>query len=148
MLRFEDWPARLNRFIESRATRAFEWGTHDCSLFAADCVLELIGIDPAKEFRGKYSTEAGAYRALLTGTRAYETFDTAVDGIAADIGFAEVPPLTAQRGDVVLIDSLYPPTPTGRPALGVVHLDGRIAAAGADGLVFLPLAAAKRAWRI
>jgi hypothetical protein len=53
----------------------------------------------------------------------------------------EIKVLEAQRGDVALID-----TPLG-DALSLVVGD-KVAAMGKDGLIFLPLMAAKKAWKV
>ena len=53
----------------------------------------------------------------------------------------EIEPYKAQRGDVALID-----TPLG-DALSLVIGD-KVAAMGKDGLIFLPLSAAKQAWKV
>ena len=52
-----------------------------------------------------------------------------------------------REGDVVLIDS--PTGASGPPACGVVDLTGRaVACPGETGLLFVPLAQARHAWRI
>lgn len=135
--RFEDWPARLARALAEAARRPFAWGSHDCALFAAGVVQALTGTDPAAELRGRYETAAGAARALGSGGLA-----ATAEALACAHGMEAIPPLMAQRGDVVLFET------EGRDALGVVDLNGRIAAAGEAGLVVLPLSHAKRAWRV
>lgn len=138
MRRREDWPARLNALIEASLRRPFAWGAHDCCLFAAAAVQAMTGVDPAEDLRGTYKTPAGAARAL----KRYGGVEGAAATFAGAHGFAEIPPLLAQRGDVVLLA-----TPNG-PALGVIDLRGHIAATGPEGLIFQPPTAALRAWRI
>lgn len=40
--------------------RPWRWGEADCCMSACDVFAELYGIDPAQEFRGRYSTRAEA----------------------------------------------------------------------------------------
>lgn len=134
-----NWPEKLNELIDARRAQPFAWGSNDCCLFACDVILELIGIDPANDLRGKYSTELGAARLLAD--------IGGVEGIANDrcqgCGFEELPgPAFAQRGDVVLRD-----TPEHGATLGVC-VGSRVAFVGPDGLVFIPPAACRRAWRV
>jgi len=136
--RIHNWPEKLNELIEARRARPFEWGANDCCLFACDVILELTGIDPAEDLRGKYSTELGAGRLL-------EKLD-GVEGIAAARcaahGFTEWPnPAFAQRGDVVLRD-----TPEHGPTLGIC-VGSRVAFVGPEGLAFVAAGECRRAWR-
>ena len=64
LVRFSDWPARLENFIEIAKRREFKWGSSDCCLFAADAVREITGEDYAAEFRHLYDTEDAAYALL------------------------------------------------------------------------------------
>ena len=36
--RLDDWPTRLNAFIDAARERPFAWGTWDCCTFAAAAV--------------------------------------------------------------------------------------------------------------
>lgn len=135
-MRLENWPRLLAAFLADE--KPFEWGARDCSLFAADAVLCIAGSDPAKSLRGKYKTEKGAARIL----KRRGGLEKVAAKLAADNRMEEIPPLMAQRGDVVLIDS-----PMGE-ALGVIDMSGRIAAQGPDGVMRQGIAAARRAWRV
>lgn len=57
---------KLRDLIEANRDRPFEWGQHDCALWAVTCRLELSGVDHGKFFRGKYSTARGAARRMKT----------------------------------------------------------------------------------
>ncbi|WP_156811430.1 DUF6950 family protein [Cupriavidus sp. USMAHM13] len=133
MKRFNDWPSRLAAFIEARRDRAFARGSSDCCMFVADAVLEMTGVDHAVRWRGAYSSDKSALRLL----RDY-------GGVA---GFARltlgepVAAMQAGRGDIVLIDA-----PEGE-ALALC-LGSAIAVQARNGLVFLPMSAAKAAWKI
>ena len=132
-MRFEDWPERLGRIVED-AHRPFVWGEHDCCLFAANVVLELTGRDYAAELRGTYSSAKSAARVLkwLNGVR----------GIAGNALGAEIPPLTAHRGDIVLIH-----TAEHGDTLAVC-VGAHCVAPGVDCLVHVPMSLAVAAWRV
>jgi uncharacterized membrane protein len=142
--RTEHWATReFHLFLKARATMKFAWGTNDCALFAADGVQSFTGTDLAAEFRGKYSTEAGALATIKSVTGGATIADAAA-WCATKHGLVElVHPLMAQRGDLVIC------TDAGRDISGLVHLSGRhIVAVGADGLLRLPITNVVRAWRV
>lgn len=139
MTRFEDWPSRLHTFLEAARGRPFSWGRWDCCILAADAVKILTGSDPLTPFRGRYRSARGAVRLL-------KPLGGLVGGCTTLLG-VPITPLLAQRGDVVLIEA---PAGAGGPlACGVVDLTGRaVACPGETGLLFVPLARARHAWRI
>lgn len=126
--RYPDWPERLSDFIESRRHQKFKWGTQDCSMFACDSVLAITGTDIAIEQRGTYYTASGALRIIKDA-----------GGLRNLVKLPEKHPGLAQRGDLVLVDQ------DGRELLGIC-LGDTYASAGADGLVFRPMAEAIIAW--
>ena len=134
MGRLVDWPSRLNDHIEEWRHKKFEWGKADCALFCLYAEKAICGASRFDDFIGKYRSAAGSAKALLK-----------IGGgdLAANVGarLDEIEPYKAQRGDVALID-----TPLG-DALSLVVGD-KVAAMGKDGLVFLPLSAAKQAWKV
>lgn len=138
LVRHENWPSLLSDFIEQSLHIPFDWGQSDCSLFAANAVLAMTGTDHAAEFRGRYKTAREA-------TQLLKAFG-GVAGMVERSGLQEVNVLMAQRGDVVLVDTV------GGDALGVVALDGRVACQGPEGITFLSPDGfgfcAKRAWRV
>lgn len=137
MTRFEDWPSRLHTFLEAARGRPFSWGRWDCCILAADAVQVLTGTDPLAPFRGRYRSARGAARLL-------KPLGGLAGGCTALLG-TPIAPLLAQRGDIVLIED----GPGGRLACGVVDLTGRaVACPGDAGLLFVPLARARHAWRI
>ncbi len=131
--RLRDWPERLAALFAAREAQPFEWGVHDCCLFAADAVLAVTGHDPAADLRGMYSTETGAARVL----RRYG----GVAGVAIAHAGRVVPVALAQPGDVGL--SQHDPE---RPALAVWGGAAWHAAAPL-GVVVVPAGAVVRAWR-
>lgn len=93
-MRAEDWPQRLGAVIEGARTRTFAYGTFDCALFAADCVLAMTEVDYAAELRG-YKSKLDAYR-IVVGYGSLEAMITAL------LGREPKHPSRAGRGDVVL----------------------------------------------
>ncbi len=131
--RLIDWPELLAAFVESRRDAPFSWGGNDCCLFAADAVQAMTGTDPAADVRGTYSTALAAAHLLdeLGG----------VEAIAAARLGPEVPVALAGRGDAVAIDA-------GQGMSLGIYIGAHVAVPAADGLAFLPVAQAARAWRI
>lgn len=133
MTRFRDWQSRLAALVGARLQQPFEWGVHDCALFAADAVKAVTGVDPAAELRGTYSTAAGAARVLSERG--------GLDAIATAALGQPRAPLMARPGDVGLVLN------DGRECLGVCtgstwHVPGQ------SGLVALPLADAVSSWKV
>lgn len=130
------WPERLAEIIEARRHTPFAWGSQDCITLAADVTLALTGRDVWAAHRGTYATEDGAER--VVGPDGLEAF---VARLMAAAGATEIAVAEAQRGDWALI------TVGNMPMVGVV-LGDRIAAPGQDGLAFVPLRRATRAWGV
>lgn len=134
--RVADWPEQLAALIEGRRDRPFEWGTHDCCMFAADAVQVLTGDDPLTAYRGTYSTEEEA--AAKLGEAGLEA--AALERMAT-FGAPLIRPSLAQRGDVALV------AVRNHLLLGVVTGE-RIVVPDADRLAEVPLRLAIRAWAI
>ncbi len=141
-MRLDGWEAVLRETVERSRERSFEWGAHDCALFAADCVLAMTGTDLATAFRGKYTTAAGSRRALIRlGEGSLEATVTAVLG-------EPIAPALARRGDVVLFRSFPPDVPPeGIEALAVCL--GEVAASpGPKAMTYVPMSEWLKAWRV
>jgi len=137
-MRREDWAERLVELVEARRDTPFEWGSHDCALFAADCVVAMTGVDHAADFRGAYTSARGAMDAL--GQRG-------LDGLLDDI-FPRIDPGFMQRGDICAVarDAAARAHEL-ELALGVC-LGLQVAVPGVDGLQFIPSRRALHAWRV
>ncbi|WP_339935151.1 DUF6950 family protein [Vreelandella glaciei] len=96
-MRYRDWTTQLHTQIKAASERPFSWGEFDCCLFAADCCIAICGVDPAADYRGRYTTEIGAKRVL-------RNIHGSLEG-AWDAHFKRVRINMRQRGDVVLFDS-------------------------------------------
>ena len=140
MKRASDWPSRLELYIAAARARPFQWGVNDCCLFACKAIEAMTGVNPGGWFLGRYRSAIAARHALrqFAGGGLVE----AVERLARGHAKAEVPPLSAQRGDLCLAGSL-----DGLDGLGIC-LGSRAAFMTPRGLVFVPMARVKRAWRI
>lgn len=135
--RVPDWPARLAAEIERARGMPFAWGTHDCCLWVARVVEQIIGRDFAADYRG-YRTERGALRVLAR--------HGGPEGIATTALGPAMAPRLAIRGDVVSFLARRVAGPVA-PALGIV-LGARFAAVSPAGLIFPAMEAARSAWAV
>jgi hypothetical protein len=134
--RLPDWTERLAELWTVCGNAPFEWGAQDCVSFAANAAIALTGLDPLREYRGKYHDEDGAYK--LVGEAGLQAF---VAGLMAEFGATECPLAFAQRGDwamVLVANNLV---------TGVISGD-TVVAPGARRLAHVPLARAVVAWAI
>ncbi len=129
--RLPDWEARLSAYIAERAEMPFQWGVNDCALFGAGAVHALTGEDFGKPWRGKYSTEAGAAKALKR-----RGFDDVAGPFTQALG-EPVAAAFARRGDIV----------SDGANLGVMWAPGALFV-GEAGLVRQPFVTLVRAWRV
>jgi hypothetical protein len=136
MKRHDDWEALLDKHFAETQTCAQRWGVDDCAIRACNAVLAITGVDLAADFRGTYSTELGAARAIKKFCGG--GLEQLAEKIAQQYGIDEAPVFCARRGDVVL-------TRGDQPALGIVALDGWTVKTTAEGYT---LENCKRAWRI
>ena len=91
-MRLTDWPERLTEVILEAREKTFDFGTHDCFLFVADCALAITGKDIAAGLRGRYATiekglKLGGVRSLAEKMRKH---------------FKRVPLALAHRGDIAM----------------------------------------------
>ncbi|MCW0235309.1 MAG: hypothetical protein OJJ21_17045 [Ferrovibrio sp.] len=139
MIRYENWPERLSNYIAKRKDDPFAWGVNDCVLFAADCIIEMTGLDPVPPLRGGPTTALGMARRMQD---AYGSADVteAARAAGAVVGFPEISWTFAQRGDVVLLEN------SGRPCLGICG--GMMAyAPGPERIMQVPMRTALLAWQ-
>ena len=136
LTRREDWPSRLAAALEEARDKPFRWGSHDCGLFAADCVLAMTGTDPAALYRGQYVDEAGARDTLwlISGGGLRAAWTKALGPAMNNVRMA-------RRGDVVLVDV------GGVEATGVV-VGSRVACLSEAGLAMVPAHRIVAAWSV
>ncbi len=132
-MRRRDWVSRLLAVVDDAQGRPFEWGQHDCCLFAARCIDAMTGSDWEGDLATCYQDEASA----LAYIKAERTIRESVSRRFGD----PVAPLLARRGDLVLIDS-----PLGEAV--TVCVGPSLVGAAPSGLTVLPLSAGLCAWRI
>jgi len=131
-MRRTDWMIRLFDVIESTHNKPFEWGVNDCCLFAANCVEAITDVDYAAKYRGKYSSEKGAYKLLKKSDIRKKLNEW----------FGEPKhPLTAKRGDVVMYSD------DGGEYLGIC-LGTNCAFVTKDGLHYMYVNKCSSAWSI
>jgi hypothetical protein len=133
-MRREDWPERLDAFIEARRNVPFAWGQQDCVLFAADAIQAMTDADPLADVRGHWGTATAAARLL----KDRGGLAAAVRGVLGK----PIPYCLAQRGDILLLELI-----DGELALGVcVGAEG--VGPARNGLIWVPMDHAHMAWRI
>ncbi|MEJ5079806.1 DUF6950 family protein [Ochrobactrum sp. MYb379] len=96
--RYHDWRTRLSAYLYEVAHKPFQWGVHDCALFAAGAVEAMTGEDFAADYRGKYKTLIGGLRKLRKSG-----FDDHA-AMAASL-FEECHPSSAHVGDLAAIET-------------------------------------------
>jgi hypothetical protein len=127
--RKDGWEWILASRLNEDRRMPFVWGERDCALWAADCVMDITGIDYAAPFRGQYNDEAGAKKLI----------NEKYNGLCAyvDAHIPTIPVAQARRGDVVFYNA----------ALGVCF--GRYSHfVTYKGLAAIPTSQCERAWRI
>ena len=123
----------LQQYLDTVRGRPYEWGVHDCAMFAANAVDSMRGTSYALKVQAFGATSARAYRALLRGGRTLEAMTTEVLGAPVIKKIEE--------GDVVLIGKGR------RAALGIACPPVAFAAAPV-GFIPVPLHTVTRVWRI
>jgi hypothetical protein len=121
----------------------FEWGRHDCCIFAADAIEVMTGVDMAECLRGYTTALGAARRARLHGAGPADPFG--VESWPALAFLEEIPPSFARRGDLILVSSVH--SRGARLALSIC-LGHTAAVPGPDRLTYLGPAHWRRAWRI
>ena len=94
-MRNPDALEQLNKLLTEKKNTPFEWGTWDCCIFGADCILAMTGEDKLHEFRNKYNSRHSA--ALALREIGSGTLDkTLKEHLGPSVGGAR-----AWRGDIV-----------------------------------------------
>ena len=133
--RLPDWEARLIACATANTARPHVFGEWDCLLAPAAFVEAVTGADHGKQHRGKYDSQAKAYRHL-------QRLGFANPEALLDSLFEEKPVGFAQRGDLVLSDDGIPG----------VCMGGFAVAPGEEGeragMVRKPRSAWVKAWKV
>ena len=134
--RLPNWETALAEYFKRCESAPFVWGERDCSLFGADGVLVMTGVDHGAAFRRKYATARGAKKMLNA--------HGGVHGIADNALGARVPATLLHRGDLAAVASGY-----GSDALGIVSLCGLYVTAMREvGTGHVPISEARHGWRV
>lgn len=136
--RKSNWPEILSEELDKADKRPFEFGKHDCCLFAANILKAMTGNDFACGLRN-YRSAAGSIRMLQT--KGAGTLSKTMTVIMRERKCKSIPPAQARRGDLVMAV----PSETDELAVGICV--GTHAAFATDGVSYLPMAEVKRAWR-
>lgn len=148
MKRKDDWEYRLHAILQEKKHQPFEWGVNDCALFASDIMEALSGVDPARWFRGKYSTARGAYKALKRSPYCHDrvgfnsVFESVVAELAKQHGMGEIEPDYLHRGDLALVEQ------DGLRMMGIHVGDGVACASKEDGIVKVARPDSGSCWRM
>jgi hypothetical protein len=141
-MRLDDWEQRLGAFMAESRDRPFEWGSHDCLMFALSAAAAITGDDKGEPFRGRYDSRKTA-TAMLREHGAGTLLKT------LDATFTRKKPGFAQRGDLVWFASSVGVC-VGAQALFVG--EERLAAAAGmlmrEGLVTVPRRLWQKAWAV
>ena len=135
MTRREDWGVRFHAAIKAALHRPFEWGVHDCAIFAANIIQEMTDEDVAEPWRG-YADERGAVRMALKAG--------GLSGIATSVLGEPIKTTFAQCGDIVLIAS----DRVGWDGSLAVCAGVKAACVAEDGLIFVKREKWLQAWRV
>jgi hypothetical protein len=129
-MRLSDWETRLSDYISLKRSEPFEYGSNDCCAFAAGAVQAISGEDFYAPYRGQYSTEFGALRALQEIGQG--DVEKTIDALFPEIGIGH-----AQRGDLAFFDG----------SVGVV-MGGFAWFVSDEGLERVPRAMWDKAWGV
>ena len=132
-MRHEDWPNRLEAYVESKRSEPFKWGTNDCALFARGAVESILVESSTSDLVMRYRSAAGAMKWLIDH-EAEDLWDF------VDKHFERIPVKMAQRGDLV-------GHMTTDKSIGVC-LNGMFTTPSDNGLLFASMDDAVTAWRI
>lgn len=128
----------LSNYLASVRDKPFQWGEHDCVLHCVNAIQAMTGVDYGTEWRGTYSTRAGAEEII---SRDLENLDMA---FTAEFGLPFYNIYKAARGDVCRCvageEEIY----------GILDDSGRYVAAVSEdrGLVRLPLKSIICYWKV
>ena len=135
--RIDYWLEAYARTLEEMRNEPFVWGTHDCIIFVARLLTAITDRDFVSEMRAKYQwTSEAEARATIAGRGGLESFVTEF------LGEPLPSPHYAGQGDVVLVDA------PDDSEIAMICDGNMLIGPGAEELMFLRRAHAKKAWRV
>lgn len=137
-MKTEGWESRLAKYFDEMRDKPFKRGSHDCALFAGNCVDIMTETDTTSEFRQPYKTLKEALKMLKE--MGYEDLSAIAN---KKLGEPLSNPAYAQRGDCVLIQI------DDQQALGIVDLSGRKAITiGKEGFIYFGMENWVKVWAL
>lgn len=128
----------IRRHVDRWCTEPFAWGSADCLLSLSDIIKDARGYDPAGYFRGRYTSKRGAIRV----TREFGGFDGALEAMAHEAGWHEIPPRLAKVGDIGILANAS-------GAVGGVIWNGHLWLGRTEqSFTARPIEQVERAWRV
>jgi len=131
----------LSKYLESVRSKPFEWGVHDCMIFANACVKAQTGAGFADDWASGYSTIRQCLVHHIIKLREVGARDIVA---AIDTRLKRSTSRFAPRGSIVALPA--PESFTGY-GLGVV-VSHRAAFVGLGGLSFMTLSGNNIAWEV
>lgn len=95
-----NWERHMDAAITARIPQTFQRGITDCVMTIADIIEAYTGADIAKDYRGQYSDDLGAWRII---ERAGGDLGKMLADRMAELGAKEISPKFAGRGDLAFI---------------------------------------------
>lgn len=135
-MRQQNWEILLDTYITVNKNVFFDYGESDCVRFCARWIMNATGKKVLKGilYRGVKSGE----RILKDGGGLWNLTTKQMQ----EIGNKEIPVTLAKRGDIIGIMTLAHGESVG------ICTGRNIVSPGDDGLVFLPMSEAHRAWEV
>ena len=65
MIRFQNWPERLEEYVRVNRNVPFSWGSNDCVVYVCNAIVAMTGEDPLDGIRGTYDSEISAKRVVI-----------------------------------------------------------------------------------
>ena len=139
MRKLPDWVQKFQGVIEGAGDKPFDWQTHNCCTFAAECFEAITGQQAMPKLKYKTKKQAQATLLKLGGITGI------MEGVANKYGLMECHPNMAKRGDPVIIEI------GGGELFGTIDLSGQLVLAlpvDGTGVIRVQLDLVKRAWNI
>lgn len=96
--RVPGWRTKMQENLDAVRTSPFQWGIHDCGIFAWKHVKAITGTEVLPDFSGQYFTAFGAMKALKE-----HGYDSLLDFCQKN--FQEVHMSQTRTGDLVIIQA-------------------------------------------
>lgn len=143
--RKNNWESLLADAIQTRRHMPFEWGVHDCCIFATNILTAYWDHDPMHAFRDDMYADASGAAIALKRYGKGTLSKTLISIFKAPVA-RQISPAMARRGDVVITDHGDSDLFKGQ-AVGIC-IGSRAIFADDIGWFPLPMTKIRRAWAI